>query len=355
MSKKLGIGYKTLRVHFLCWFLFILYESLVSYSYSKRLPQIADYLGHYTLNISLFYFNAYIFKRFTQANARRLVLLILFIAAEIGIYILIKYMMYLMFISFNIYKPSQIDALFVTESVYRAIYFIGLSTGYWFAVSSFNQQKEIGILKEDKLKTLLEKELAEKRMLASENANLKTQINPHLIFNILGTIHNTLLKHSSEASQMIILLSDIMRYAIEKPNFGYKVELTEEIEQIRNYIAINQYRYAQQLPVLFQINGISQHVTIIPLLFVTIVENIFKYGDLTDPRFPAQIFISIEDDILNLNVSNKKKKLNIPHGFGIGMSNTKKRLEYNYPNNYILNIKETDTTYTLNLSIKVND
>ncbi|MDF2432519.1 MAG: hypothetical protein JWP44_2150 [Mucilaginibacter sp.] len=345
---------KTFEVHLLCWLIFFFYEVLVNYTLTGRLSNVFDYVGHYVLNVGLFYFNAYIaFEKSLNRKTKAAYFLILFIVLEIIGYTALKIILYQIFLFFKIYSYKSIPSniLFLAETIWRAVYFIGLSAVYWFFMNKLKTQDQIAELETQRLKSLLEKEELERNLIESENSFLKAQINPHFLFNILGFMHNLMLKHSETAADTLVLLSDIMRYALDTSQKDGKVELRYEVEHINNYILINQIRFGNKLNLKFNCDEDILAVKIIPLLFITIIENIFKYGDLMNPQFPAVMELKIEDKDLILTVNNKKNLKGAVHSSGIGMANIEKRLQQHYKNRYQLLVNSSEDKYSLNLKI----
>jgi two-component system LytT family sensor kinase len=352
--RKRSLKFSTVHLHVMCWALFILYEIFVAYSFSGKFASPFDYAGHYILNICLFYWNTY-FTLQVSLNGKRksYSLLILLLLLEFLAYMLLKHLFYQVLLYFGIYLPQHMPSLstFIMQSLWRVIYFIGLSTGYWFALSRLSQRKVISDLEKSQLLNKLEKEAIEKELLVAENTYLKAQINPHFLFNVLGVIHNHVYKLSASAGETVTLLADMMRYALSKPQPDDLVELSAEIEHINNYIMINQYRFDHKLKLSFEYEGNIERTRIIPLLFITIVENVFKYGELINTAEPAIIKFTVTQDKLLFLVQNKKRnKINIVSS-GIGMSNIEKRLEQRYKDKFLLNIENTDQQYALHLAI----
>ncbi|MDB5121922.1 MAG: yehU 6 [Mucilaginibacter sp.] len=343
-----------IKIHILCWAIFILYEVLVSYSLSGKLSSFWDYAVHYILNIALFYCNTFlVFDKCLNEKRRSYSLLIVLILVELVVYTGTKYLVYLAFVDIHIYSPNQTfqPVLFITQSVWRAVYFMGLSAAYWSALEILMDRKKISELEKLKLVSAVEKQSLEKDLLEAENAYLKAQINPHLLFNVFGLIHHEVLKSSETAAETIVLLSDMMRYALTPPQKDNMVEIEAEIEHINNYILINQYRFNHKLNIKFIHENCCSAFRITPLLLVTMVENIFKYGELIHNKKPAIIELTTTGNRLNFSVNNEKGNRTHATGMGIGMSNVLKRLNQYYKNRFELDIENTEYDYSLNLSI----
>jgi sensor histidine kinase YesM len=181
---------------------------------------------------------------------------------------------------------------------------------------------------------------------------LKAQINPHFLHNTLNFFYAKSLPYSEELSEGILTLSEIMRYALSKDNaIDGKVLLKNEIEHLRNVIKINQMRFSNNLNVNFDVHGIIGEVMMIPFVLITIVENAFKHGDLKNPDYPIEIKLTVEDDVLTFVCKNKKKTGPKELSTGIGLDNTKKRLDMVYRNRYTINIIDEADFYTTELII----
>ncbi|MBC7651916.1 MAG: histidine kinase [Deinococcales bacterium] len=182
---------------------------------------------------------------------------------------------------------------------------------------------------------------------------LKAQINPHFLHNTLNFFYAKSLPYSEELSEGILTLSEIMRYALSKENaIDGKILLKDEIEHLRNVIKINQLRFSNNLHVIFKVHGAVGEVMMIPFVLITIVENAFKHGDLKNPDYPIDIKLTVVNDSLTFLCRNKKKTGPKELSTGIGLDNTKKRLDMVYATKYTINIIDETDFYTTELIIK---
>lgn len=344
-----------LRSHLIFWIIFGCYELAVAYSYFGHFSPLVDYLTYYFINIALVYIHAAMVKRQITANRQPYLRIVLYSIAEILAYLLLKYLITLLFLHIHYYQIKDISApvAFIRDGSWRAIYFIGLGSAYALGKISIESAKRISELDKQRLQSQLNEQVLEKNLLSSENAFLKAQINQHFLFNMLSFIHSNVLKYSETIGDLIISLSDLMRYAFTEPDADGKVRLSGEVEHIENYLSLNQHRFNHRLNFDFRATGDIDNMRVISLLLVTIIENVFKYGDLQNPAYPAKIYINADGNKLHLHVDNSK--LTRPHGHssGIGMDNVQKRLELMYPGNYRLNISQDTQTYQLDLNINI--
>ena len=230
-----------------------------------------------------------------------------------------------------------------------------LATFYWAAshISYFRKQAH-----ESEKRRLLaqnEKLEAEAKLAESRNAYLTQQLNPHLLFNSLNFIYNSVYQQSPEASRCILLLSDILRFSLEDTGADGKVLLEDEIEQVKNLIAINRYRFNGVLSLETKFDLAAGPDRIIPLILLTLTENLFKHGNLKNPEQPAflQIETSETRKLRYYSRNLKKSKSGHVRNRGIGLQNTRKRLDFAYPGKYELNVSEDGECYELWLNLQL--
>ena len=189
-------------------------------------------------------------------------------------------------------------------------------------------------------------------MLKSEVSYLKAQINPHFLFNTLNSLYALSLVKSDDAPNAILKLSSIMRYVVTESS-KEKVSLKSELEYISDYIDLQKLRLTKNTQIDYKISGSIENQTIAPLLFIPIIENCFKYGVNQTENVVIKIHISVDQNEISLETSNKKAAKNISEleKTETGIINTQKRLDILYLNNYNLQINNTDTDYHVKLNI----
>lgn len=198
-----------------------------------------------------------------------------------------------------------------------------------------------------------QKEL-EKQKLDAELSAIKYQINPHFLFNSLSFIYSKTVPLSEEVSNAVMLLSDIMRYALGKEeDANGKVALSSEITHMKNVIEINQMRFNNKLNILYSEDIQQPGARITPLVLITLVENAFKHGDLSDPSNPLIIQLEADTERIRFYICNKKKKGPKELSTGIGIKNVRTRLELMYGNKHEFKINEDDHFYITTLIINL--
>lgn len=194
---------------------------------------------------------------------------------------------------------------------------------------------------------------AENEKLQAELSNLKAQIHPHFLFNTLNSIYALAIRKDDKTPETIIRLSEFMRYLLKDVNQS-QVSLEKEITYIENYLDLQKSRLRNSVSIEYLCSGNFSTKQIAPLLLFTYIENAFKHGVNPEENSKISIKISLDDQILSLEVKNnivtQQKNENSLH---IGMPNTQERLDLLYLKKYSLDIKKTEETYTVLLQIQL--
>ena len=224
---------------------------------------------------------------------------------------------------------------------------------FFFSVVAFALSTSFKITGEWFRNEKIKKEM-ENEKLTSELAFLKSQVNPHFLFNILNNICSLARKKSDDTENAIIKLSHIMRYMLDESK-NEKVSLEKEIGYLENYIELQRMRISEKVDIRFTVEGKPEPLMIEPLLLIPFVENAFKHGIsyLEDCRI--DISLKIEPGQLIFNVQNfivRKKDDESLEESGIGLKNVMRRLDLLYPGKHSLQIDENRTKYIINLIIQ---
>ncbi|MES2828637.1 MAG: sensor histidine kinase [Bacteroidota bacterium] len=181
---------------------------------------------------------------------------------------------------------------------------------------------------------------------------LKSQLNPHFLFNSLNNIYSLAYQKSDKTADAILKLSEIMRYMIYESNDSW-VSLSKEIEYVQSFIELQKLRFKDGAAVEFTQNGEIDDQQIVPLILISFVENAFKHGVANDPENPIRINIIANQKILHFSVTNKKNSYNKDQMGGVGLHNVERRLQLLYPERYKLNIVNSETHYTSELMLDI--
>jgi len=225
-------------------------------------------------------------------------------------------------------------------------FMLGTAIGAHMLIRNVRNQKRIRILETEKLSTELK--------------FLKNQINPHFLFNSLNNIYVLTRKRPQEASETVLLLSDLLRYQLYDCAQD-KVLLKNELEYVKNYLKLERLRRSGAV-IEFDYSGKKPDLTeIAPFIFIPFVENAVKHGSVVKDR----VFIDIEFELneegqlffrLENSLSNTQKKPTHPSHKkqgGIGLANVKRRLELIYPQRHQLQMTQINESYIVELSIKL--
>ncbi|MBC8172438.1 MAG: sensor histidine kinase [Chitinophagales bacterium] len=183
---------------------------------------------------------------------------------------------------------------------------------------------------------------------------LKSQINPHFLFNTLNNIYSLALQKNDKAPEMIIKLSDLMRYMLYECNVE-KNDLQKEVQFMRDYIELEKLRHGTDVEIDFLVSGDLRNKGIPPLLLIPFVENAFKHG--VNAQFGkswVKINLTANDDTFTFHIENNKPvngNVVTKRGHGIGIENTKKRLHLIYPGRHRLSIHEEHHIYSVALEV----
>lgn len=192
-----------------------------------------------------------------------------------------------------------------------------------------------------------------KELKESELLHLKSQVNPHFFFNMLNGLYSFIEKDPKKARQLVLKLSDLMRYGIYESD-KTSVSIEEEITYLQNYIELHKMRYYKDIDVKFTTSLDKKEYQVMPLLFINLVENAFKHG-IENLREKAYV-------CMKLNANNGVIKFDIENNFdkevegnkeGIGLKNLKRRLELTYPKKHSLTFNKEEGIFKAQLILNV--
>jgi len=340
--------------HVLVWILFITYEVIYVKFAAGVTARVFHFLIFYILNIGLFYFNANVVLDFAFFKTTKpYFIAISLILLELAVYLVFK------FILDFIISPSakslliqlKEDERYVLINTWRGIYFTGFSIAYWSMRYMLRFKERNHQMETEHLKSVANTFELENKYISVENAYLQNQISPHLLFNSLSFIHNKVYKESAEAGDSVSRLADLMRYSLVSADDTRTVILSKEAAQIENLIELCQMRFQDQFYLRFKKKGKLSTVQIIPLILITLVENMMKHGDMGDKKQPAYIRLELEGNHLAFETRNKKRNTNLYPKNGLGLKNIEKRLSNYYQGRYQLLIHDDNELFTVNLTI----
>lgn len=194
---------------------------------------------------------------------------------------------------------------------------------------------------------------AETRKTQAELSFLKAQINPHFLFNTLNNIYSLAMTHSDHTATSIMKLSKMLRYVTEDTRHDY-VLLENEIDCLRDYIDLQKLRLTSKTKVNFAVTGSPGIKCIAPLVLLPFLENAFKYGVSNHEASEINILLNTSEKHIHFFCSNKLFRITDDmQRTGIGIANTRQRLDQLYPDKYELEIREDKGAYAISLQLQV--
>lgn len=275
-----------------------------------------------------------------------------------------KFMTYaaLLILSALILTPLQMLILYFINHGYEDTQQAIIRNQFSFFVFAFLVSSTSTVFKitTDWVRNLREKQELQTQTMQSELRFLKSQINPHFLFNTLNNLYALTLKKSDKAPEIVIKLSEMMRYMLYECN-ERRVLLSKEVNYIRNYIDLESLRQGQNVSINFDVKGDLSEQTIAPLIFIPFLENAFKHGlnnHITEGF--VNILLEVKHNDIHFNIENSKpdhiplQQPNKPKSGGIGLVNIHRRLNLIYPEQYDLKIDNNPKTYAVDLHLELN-
>ena len=186
----------------------------------------------------------------------------------------------------------------------------------------------------------------------AELALYKAQINPHFLFNTLNTLYALVLSGSDKTESAFVKFSGILRYMYSQSG-SELIPAERELDYIRQYVDLQKLRLNRHTQVNLVIDMADKQVLIPPMILITFVENVFKYGTSSDTDCTVYIHICVDEDRLLLETENAVMRRREDGNQGIGIVNCRKRLELLYPGRYELRVGESDNQYKTYLTIRL--
>lgn len=333
--------YRTLN-HILFWiFIYTFYTIPFILSYGLASEAFVNLL-YLPFDIATVYFVIeFLIPRFLLKRKNIVVFLFgvfLAISVNIAISFFLKYNVHPL-LGFSVHKQRFVVEVFY--SLLTNFMIVGLASAMKLLRYSYNMQ--------------LTKSELERRTAQSELNTLRSQVNPHFLFNVLNNIDSLIFEDKEKASKAIFLLSKIMRYMLQEST-DEKVTIEKELSYIENYLELATLSFINPDFLEFSIEGKNRQKQIPSLLFIPIIENTVKHCNKQAKAPGIQIKFEIENDFITLNTSNlvKQSDFNITDkNTGTGIKNVKKRLRLLYGENYSFEIKRNIDRFEVYLKIPV--
>jgi two-component system, LytTR family, sensor kinase len=336
--------YKIL-VHVLFWIymlnqaFFPVYLNKVDTKYLQDYIYLKDIFITTLLNMVVFYTVYYVIPKFLRFRRKwyivPLIILLAIVMSSVRLPIEIAYWKYLV-------KMPASQLQFQYEWIWATLKYTVIISIYAMLI-----RFSIDWVEAQKYKNELIKERQ-----ASEIALLRSQVNPHFLFNTLNNIYSLVYSKSDEAPEAVMKLSSIMRYMLYDSNTDL-VPVNKEVEYLQSFIELQQLRIPRKGFVQMQVTGTMENRTIAPMLLIPFVENAFKHGDKNhEPGIIINLYMANDKLVFTVTnyIKNRNQAVNEESG-GFGLENIKRRLGLLYPEKHDLKINNNGEMYSIELTI----
>ncbi|MHA4895959.1 sensor histidine kinase [Pedobacter sp. PWIIR3] len=332
---------KLIVIHIICWILFLgyfflgtiiegHYDENAYFGYSISFVQIVEFYVCF-LWVYPRFLNRY---KFPQLIAGILVAMAVFI----GLRYFIEEVLFPHFLGMRNYDPETTISHYIKDNIYYGTKYIVVSAAIWSTQHAFKTERDNKQLKAEAMK--------------AELSFLKSQINPHFLYNTLNYIYALAIPVSDQLSSAVMRLSDLMRYTLTDNPDG-KVSLVKEIEYLESYVELFRMRFTPNFFVEFKTEGVNEQHRIASLLLIPFIENAFKHGVVNNSQYPVQIVVAVHNKELYFEVSNQINNHQKDRSSGIGLVNIHRRLDLIYPSKHVLDITKNEDAYKTVLTIKL--
>lgn len=345
------------RIHIFAWIVFFLYENIIVVILTSEYGSPLSYLTHYIIIISFFYLHSNKTLPWVFQNKRTAIWKFpLALITELGILMSLYYIDDVALTSIHVHlmdgKPG-LTVFYLIYHAYRGMYYLGVSTSYYFVRNYIRETKKSEALERERLTEIIKRQEIEQDLTRAQNAFLKAQINPHFLFNTLDFVYHNVMELSPKAADAIVTLAEMMRYAIDADKMGEFIYVGDEIEQVQNLQYLNHLRKNEDISLKVVYSDEVRDLSFIPLVLLTLTENIFKHGNLQNGQ-EAVMELYIEDGsfvITTDNISNRLKQGTSHHA---GLANIEKRLKYAYGDSiYFDHHQDEDGHFRLAIKVPV--
>ena len=229
----------------------------------------------------------------------------------------------------------------IYDNVIPHFFLVIAGASFKLMFDQLNLQKKMAVLAKDKAE--------------AELNFLKSQINPHFLFNSLNSVYFLIDKNNPDARQALHTFSDMLRYQLYEAN-GEKIPIEKEIDYLQDYVHLQQLRKDENYKVQFNCSPEVKNFSIEPLLLIPFVENAFKHlSHKTNETNFVKLDMTRSNGYFEFVVENSREKgiLTTEQHGGIGMNNVKRRLELLYPGTHQLIIDDKEESFKVDLKLKI--
>nr|WP_315420990.1 histidine kinase [uncultured Pedobacter sp.] len=359
MNKSISQWIRKNQIHLLVWSLFMAYEIGVIGLYVGKFGHPISYLSHYILIILLFYSYAdFLLKWALVKKLESIWRIPLILVFTISAYILLNFYLDRQLMLYKIAPTNSVEILnwrYAGQVIYRCIYILGFSTAYYFLATYLNERNLKEVLENERLNLIIDQERMQRALSKAHNDYLKAQINPHFLFNTLDYVYQNISINSPQAAEAILTLSDMMRYAVDNNEQKDFILLGEEIEQVEKLVYLYQLRKNMELNIIIDFSEEINNIPFIPLILMTLVENVFKHGNVSDQEIGISISVKLEGEHLimkTINALNFKPKIS---SLNSGLKNLRERLKFAYGDDVVTSFRNVQNTFVSEILVPLKE
>lgn len=338
MNKK-----KHIAIHILCWVALLSYFLIGYFLDGGKFNELSPFgFSIYLAHIPEFYIcYLWVFPAFLKrSKIPQLVAGILFaMTAHIFLRYLVEEVTFPYFWGIRNYNEKTPILYYVRDNIYYSTSYIVIAAAVWSSQNALKNERMNQQLRDEAVK--------------AELSFLKSQINPHFLYNTLNYIYALAMPVSEKLSNAVLRLSDLMRYTLSESTDG-KVSLLKELDYLESYVELFKMRFEPNFYVRFEAHGVNENQRVASLLLIPLVENAFKHGVLNDAENPVLIEIKVLNKKLVATVSNKINHSHKDKSSGIGLINVHRRLTLIYPGQHDLQIKNDGKFYESILTLELS-
>ncbi|MCI4651047.1 histidine kinase [Phaeodactylibacter sp.] len=250
---------------------------------------------------------------------------------------LIEEVLYLRWFGFDNYYDQMSTSAYLLDNLYYAIPFSAVGIVFYFSqYSRFRERQSQALLIQNQ---------------KTELAFLRSQINPHFLFNTLNNVYTLVYQKSDKALEAMEKLTGLLRYALYEN--AEQVPLEREVSYIQDFISLQRLRYGYEVQLQLEVSKNLDGLVIPPFALIPFVENAFKHGELRNPEHPVVIRVERTAEALVFHTQNALRVQQKDQVGGIGLANIRKRLSLIYEDQHEWAVEATQNQFEVTLKIPI--
>ncbi|GAA3998687.1 hypothetical protein GCM10022408_06980 [Hymenobacter fastidiosus] len=339
-------------VHLLIWALLLVKDMVAMYDTTTYLPPGTAAVtywglggGYLLIKATAFYLPVWLVARPLLASALRWRS---FGRAAIGLLVTLLLLTGVRYgLEFYVFKPLLGFDNYAQNTSFTAQWFIENSVRYYFDAVLYGLL--YAVIRHNLLAERQRREMQQAHTTA-ELTFLRSQLNPHFLFNTINDIYALVYQKSDAAPGALLKLSELLRYMLHEAHHD-RVLLSREIEYLNGLIELQRIGTKDNLRLDYQLRGALNGQLIAPMLLVSFVENAFKHGVLADATQPVTLQLDLSATTLDFCLHNAKSQQQKDQVGGIGLANVRRRLALLYPARHTLRVADTPTDFRVTLHL----